>query len=104
MAGVRYTVHVRVKDGLEEKFLERYDALRRRVAEGLDGHVAHELCRDLEDPSRWLITSRWESLDASLVWESSEEHRALTLPMRECWDEAQRSGYAVELETVHPAF
>lgn len=102
MAGVRYTVHVRVKDGLEGEFLQRYDALQRRVGEGLDGHVAHELCRDLEDPSRWLITSRWESLDASQAWDRSDEHRALMLPMRECWEEADRAGYELQIETQHP--
>jgi heme-degrading monooxygenase HmoA len=93
---------VRVKDGLEGEFLHRYDLLQRRIGEGLEGHIVHRLCRDLAEPSRWVITSEWESLEASQAWERSEEHRLLTLPLRECWGEAERSSYEVRVETAHP--
>ncbi len=102
MARVSFMLRVRVKPGLEEEFLRRYDALQRRIGQGLDGHVVHQLCRDLDEPDRWLIASHWESLEASQAWERSDEHRELTLPLRECWEEAHRARYEVQVETEHP--
>jgi heme oxygenase (mycobilin-producing) len=99
---VCFVLQVRVKPGQEEQFLERYDALRARVAAGVDGHVVHRLCQAIDEPDRWLIFSEWETLEASQAWDRSEEHRALTMPMRECWDDAQRLGYTVRIETQHP--
>jgi heme-degrading monooxygenase HmoA len=43
--------------------------------------------------------SGWDDLAASQEWERSEEHRALTIPLRECWDGAARSGYETRVET-----
>ena len=95
---VTYVLQVRVKDGREQDFLERYQALHRRIEQGVEGHILHQLCRGVDDPARWLIASQWETLEASQAWERSPEHHELTMPMRECWDEAQRAGYEVELE------
>jgi heme oxygenase (mycobilin-producing) len=97
-----FTLRVLVKDEYEEEFLRRYDALRRRIGEGLEGHIVHQLFRNVDDPAHWLITSQWESLEASQAWERSDEHRELTLPLRECWDDAQRMGYELVIETKHP--
>ena len=72
------------------------------MAAGLDGHVVHQLCQRVDEPDIWLILSQWETLEASQEWESSQEHRELTMPLRECWDEAQRTSYAVRLETKRP--
>jgi heme-degrading monooxygenase HmoA len=96
---VCYVLQVRVKPGQEDEFLRRYDALSERVAEGVEGHVVHQLCQGIDEPDRWLILSQWENLEASQAWDRSQEHRDLTLPLRECWDEAQRTGYVVRLET-----
>jgi heme-degrading monooxygenase HmoA len=96
---VCFILQVRLKAGHEEEFLRRYDALRERVAAGLDGHVVHQLCQGLDEPDLWLILSEWETLEASQEWERSQEHRELTMPLRECWTEAQRTSYAVRLET-----
>lgn len=100
--GVIIVVQVRVKNGLEEEFAVRYAALERRVAEGLDGHVSHRLCRELDDSAHWAIISVWESLEASQAWDASAEHRELLTPMRECWDEVRRSRYDVRSEQLHP--
>lgn len=91
-----------MQPGQKEEFLRRYSALADRVAQGLDGHVVHRLCRDLDDPDAWVIESVWESLEAEEAWERTPEHGQLTKAMRECWAEAQRSRYAVEVETRHP--
>ena len=96
---VCYILQVRVKAGYDDEFLRRYEALSERVAAGVDGHVVHQLCQGIDEPDRWLILSRWESLEASQAWDRSQEHRELTMPLRECWDEAERTGYAVRLET-----
>jgi len=96
---VLFVLQVRVKPGREQDFLERYEQLAKRVAEGLDGHLLHQLCQHTDEPDRWLVASVWETLDASQEWERSEEHRALTMPLRECWDDAQRAGYEVRVET-----
>lgn len=98
-AGVRFLLRVRVPKDREQDFLARYAALARRVEEGLAGHIAHELCQSQEEPDRWAIVSRWESIEASRAWEQSPEHKALTMPLRECWVEAERSAYVVRVES-----
>jgi heme-degrading monooxygenase HmoA len=95
---VCFVVQVKVKPDLETEFLQRFDALRSRVALGLDGHVVHQLSRSMDDPARWMIFSLWESLAAAEQWERSPEHRELTTPLRACWDEAQRSRYEIQVE------
>jgi heme-degrading monooxygenase HmoA len=98
-AGVRFLLRVRVPKDREQDFLARYAALARRVEEGLAGHIVHELWQSADDPERWAIVSLWESLEASRTWDQSAEHKALTMPLRECWVEAERSSYALRVET-----
>ena len=95
-------MRARVKPGLEDEFLARYEALAGRVAQGLDGHEVHELARDLDDEACWLITSRWRTAEDELAWEQSSDHRELTAGLRECWESAERHRYEVRLETRHP--
>ena len=99
---VCFILQVRVKPDQEDTFLQRYDALRERVAAGLDGHIVHRLCQGLDEPDLWMILSEWETLEASQDWERSQEHRDLTMPLRECWADARRTSYEVRLETKHP--
>lgn len=99
ITGVRFLLEVRVASGREEDFLARYAALAARMEEGLPGHIAHELCQHMQEPDRWAIVSRWESLEAAQAWERSPEHRDLTMPLRECWVGADRSAYAVRVES-----
>jgi heme-degrading monooxygenase HmoA len=101
---VRFALEVRVKPGAEQDFRERYEALARRIAEGLDGHVSHQLCQSRDEPDRWLIASEWESFEASQAWERSEEHRELTMPLRACWDDARRVAYDVRVDTRRGAY
>ena len=96
---VCFVVQARVKPGREEDFLQRYDALRRRLAEGVDAHIVHQLGQSLDDPNQWMIASYWEDYDASQEWERSREHHDLTMPMRDCWEEVQRSRYEIRSET-----
>ena len=99
---VCFVLQVKVKPDREAEFLQRFDALRSRVAQGLDGHVVHQLCQSMDDPARWMIFSLWESVAAAEQWERSPEHRELTVPLRACWDEAQRSRYEIRVEARRP--
>jgi heme-degrading monooxygenase HmoA len=90
---------VRVKPGMEEAFLKAYESIRYEVAQGVKGHIVDQVCQSPEDPDRWVITSEWESLDDFYAWESTEEHRDLAAPMRECMAEAQSLKFVVREET-----
>jgi heme-degrading monooxygenase HmoA len=89
---------VKVKPDREAEFLRCFDALQQRIAQGLDGHVVHQLSRSMDDPSRWMIFSLWESAASAEQWDRSPEHRELTMPLRACWDEAQRMRYEISAE------
>ena len=96
--GVRFSLEVRIKEGREDDLLRGYGALRDRLSEGVPGLVVHQLCQADGDDRRWLITSEWTDAEANRAWESSDEHRRLTLPLRECWEEARLSHYDVRSE------
>lgn len=97
--GVRFRLEVRLASGREEEFLARYAALAARIEQGLSGHIAHELWQHMEEPDRWAIVSRWQSLEAAQAWERSPEHKELTTPLRACWVGAERSAYALRVES-----
>jgi heme oxygenase (mycobilin-producing) len=93
---------LRLKPGREDDFLAAYEAIRHEVADGVEGHIVDQVCRSLDDPLAWLITSEWQSIDAFTAWEQTEEHRELVKPMRDCWDEARSYKYVVQVETGNP--
>ena len=62
---------------------------------GVVEQVAPSIVR-VDDGSRLTAI---ETVEASQEWERSQEHRELTMPLRDCWDEAQRTSYEVRLET-----
>jgi heme-degrading monooxygenase HmoA len=95
---VCFVLQVKVKPDREAEFLQRFDAIKSRVAQGLDGHVVHQLAQNPDDPARWMIFSLWEDDATADQWERSPEHRELTMPLRACWDEAQRSRYEIRVE------
>ena len=97
---VRFVLQVQLKPGQEETFLRLYGAIRDRVARGVRGNLAHQACQSLDDPQAWMITSEWQDLDTYLEWERDPEHRALTAPLRECWESAKLIKYGVRAETA----
>ena len=72
-----------------------YAALRARLERGVPGLLAHQLCQDIEDPGRWIITSEWEEIEHSASWDRSEEHNELVRPLRECFERAASRKYVV---------
>jgi heme-degrading monooxygenase HmoA len=95
----RVVFAIRLKPGMQERFLAAYESMRYEVARGVPGHIVDQVCSAPDDPDSWLITSEWESLDDFLAWERTEEHRALARPLRECMAEARSLKYVVRAET-----
>lgn len=95
----RVVFTIRLKPGLQDRFLEAYESIRHDVAQGVKGHLVDQVCQDPKDPDLWLITSEWESLDDFLAWEATEEHRELAKPLRDCFAEARSLKYVVREET-----
>ena len=90
---------IQLKPGTQEQFLQAYEAIRYDVASGVKGHLVDQVCQSPDDPDSWLITSEWESLEDFLEWESTEEHRELAKPLRDCMAEARSFKYLVREET-----
>jgi heme-degrading monooxygenase HmoA len=95
---VRFALEVRLKPGREGDLRAGYGKLRDRLEGGVDGLIVHQLCEAQGDDRRWLITSEWRDAESNRAWESSDEHRALTMPLRDCWEEAKLSHYEVQSE------
>jgi heme oxygenase (mycobilin-producing) len=97
--GARVVFLIRVPPDRADDFLTAYDKVRYAVAEGVDGHIRDQVCQAEDDPSQWMITSEWTSLDAFLAWERSPGHRSLVAPMRECFTDARSLRFAIRAET-----
>ena len=103
MAHIRFVVTIRLKPGSEDDFVAAYQAMHERVTQGLPGHVAHQLCRSLDDPQDWIITSEFESHEAWQAWDESDEHRAIIGPFRQFFERGGSSAYEVRVESRHPS-
>lgn len=90
---------IHLKPGMEQQFLQAYESMRYEVARGVKGHIVDQVCQSREDRGGWLITSEWDNLDDFLTWESTEGHRELARPLRECFAEARSLKYVVRKET-----
>jgi heme oxygenase (mycobilin-producing) len=91
----RFVLDVHVAPGREEDLLRAYAALRARLEEGVPGLLGHQLCQNADDTRRWIITSEWESLEASTRWDRSAEHDELVRPLRDCFERAASTKYVV---------
>lgn len=101
MAHIRFVVTVRLKPGTEEDFVAAYQAMHERVERGIAGHVSHQLCRSLDDPQDWIITSEFESRQTWRAWDESSEHRALIAPFRQFFERGASTAYEVRVESRH---
>jgi heme-degrading monooxygenase HmoA len=80
---VRVIRLLRVREGREADFLKSYSGVLER-AERFPGHLGEQLCRSVDHPSRWLLTSEWESLECVKRWRADPDHTALVEPMNDC--------------------
>jgi heme-degrading monooxygenase HmoA len=86
----RMMVFAQIKPGEEEAFEAAFEEVTRKV-KGTAGHVKDELLRDVTEPgkegepSKYILLSEWESVEAFLAWEDAPIHRQTTTPMRPHW-------------------
>ncbi|MFY1678904.1 antibiotic biosynthesis monooxygenase family protein [Streptomyces sp. WMMC905] len=85
-ARVRVVRLLRVRAGREADFLRSYREVR-ESAERVPGHLGEELCRCLDDPERWLLTSEWAGAEAVGRWREGAAHRVLVESMNACLHE-----------------
>jgi heme-degrading monooxygenase HmoA len=95
----RVVFQIRLKPGRAGRFLQTYEAIRHQVSREVRGHIIDQVCRSIDDPQNWLLTSEWECIEDFLEWERDPRHRHLVGPLRECWEEAVSKKYVVLLET-----
>lgn len=96
----RILFQIRVPEDRADAFLKAYEQIRYEVAEGVPGHLVDQVCQSEKDPEQWLITSEWESLEHFVAWESTDEHRVLVRPMRECMTEARSTRFLIRNQTT----
>jgi heme-degrading monooxygenase HmoA len=98
---LRVVLLLDVLDEHQERFLDAYEQIRHQVAE-VPGHISDQLCRSIDSPSQWLITSEWDSAEPFLRWTESPSHRALVAPLRDCVSQTRSLRFAVTRETPDP--
>jgi quinol monooxygenase YgiN len=95
---LRVVLQLEVEDGAEQRFLEAYEQMCRRVA-AVPGHISDQLCQSIENPSQWLITSEWESALPFLAWVDSPLHLEMVEPWHGCVRDTRSLRFAVMRET-----
>ncbi|QOV35467.1 antibiotic biosynthesis monooxygenase [Streptomyces ferrugineus] len=88
---VRVIRLLRVREGMEERFVRSYDDVRAAAA-GFPGHLGEQLCRSLDDPAQWLLTSEWAGLEAVRRWRTAPAHQDLVEPMNACLHDDRWTG------------
>ncbi|MEU1848526.1 antibiotic biosynthesis monooxygenase family protein [Streptomyces sp. NPDC019990] len=90
-ARVRVVRLLRVLEGREAEFVASYqDVLERAVRS--PGHLREQLCRSLDDPGQWLLTSEWENFEAIRRWRTDPDHATLVEPMNACLHDDRWTG------------
>ncbi|OEJ30930.1 SchA/CurD-like domain-containing protein [Streptomyces subrutilus] len=97
-ARLRVVLLLDLYEGAQNRFLEVYEHMRRRVS-SVPGHIRDELCQSIENPSQWLITSEWESATPFLAWLNSEEHVATVQPLHGCVRDTRSLRFSVLRDT-----
>lgn len=96
---LRVLFHLHLAEGAEQRFLDAYEAIRHRVA-AVDGYVADQLCRSLDDPAEWIILSEWESPAHFSAWQADPGHRELAAPLVACSVSRRSMRYLVRRSTT----
>ncbi|AKZ58137.1 42.8 kDa protein in whiE locus [Streptomyces ambofaciens ATCC 23877] len=96
---VRVVLMLDIHDGMQQEFLDAYDAISDRVA-AVQGHVSDQLCQAVDNPTQWLLTSEWESAEPFLAWVNSEEHLDTVEPLQDYVRDTHSLRYSVLRETT----
>jgi heme-degrading monooxygenase HmoA len=91
----RFILEITVADGREDDLVRAYGALRERLEQGVPGLRGHQLAQNVDDPSRWIITSEWDDIEDSVRWDRSEEHNRLVGPIRACFERAASTKFVI---------
>ncbi|MFJ6215433.1 SchA/CurD-like domain-containing protein [Streptomyces sp. NPDC092296] len=97
-ARLRVVLLCDVHEGQQQRFLDAYEQIRHQVA-SVPGHISDQLCQSIEEPTRWLITSEWESAARFLTWVDSAEHRELVKPLHGCVRDTRSLRFSITRET-----
>jgi heme-degrading monooxygenase HmoA len=95
---LRVLLMLELHDGAEDRFLDAYEHIRHQVA-AVPGHLRDQLCKSIEDPSQWLITSEWSSPEQYLAWVDSPEHQLMVQPLHGCVRGTRSLRFSVTRET-----
>ncbi|WP_019812340.1 antibiotic biosynthesis monooxygenase family protein [Saccharomonospora halophila] len=88
-----------LREGAEDEFLRAYDAVRWSLTD-VPGYLGDQVCRSVDDPLEWLITSQWRGPEDFLAWERTPGHRDLVAPMLAVVERRRSLRYLVRRETA----
>jgi heme-degrading monooxygenase HmoA len=93
---IRVIIERRVMEG---KVAEYQHAVRgvRLEAMACEGYISGETLRDVKDPSRYVVLSTWNNLDAWKAWASSEARRRLMAKIKPMLTESE------QIQVLEPA-
>jgi heme-degrading monooxygenase HmoA len=89
-------VQVSVDQDVQEEFERTFRAIAPEIDKS-PGLIQHQVIRASDDPSRYIMLSEWESVDAFDSWEVTTGHRELVKPLAAMWHGAQIKKYEVVL-------
>jgi len=73
------------------------EAYRRVSSEmaAVPGLLGNELLHGVHDPERFIVLSRWSSLEGFTTWEQGQEHKGSTEPLRRYRDTTMSMPFGV---------
>lgn len=80
---VRVIRTLRTQEGMEAEFLQAYQGVL-ECAQRSAGHVNEQLCRSVDDPDQWLLTSEWTSFESLGEWRNHPDHKTRVKAMNAC--------------------
>ena len=74
--------------------VDAYHQVSKEMA-GVPGLLGNELLHGVHEPDRFIVLSRWTSLDAFTSWEQGREHKGSTEPLRQYRDPSMARPFGV---------
>jgi heme-degrading monooxygenase HmoA len=83
----RVMVFATVDPSDAEAFEAAFALVRQSVA-GTPGHLGDQLLKDDGAPGRYILLSKWRTIEQFRAWEDAPVHRQMTTPLRPYWSGA----------------